>query len=129
MSNFIERSGYRIYAKLTEDEGGATSTAPVTSAGSSVAGQSIPLAMTRRNWKQYETFAGSTVFEVDPKTYQKCKEAKARYQRWSDYIDEDDGETGKTILAHAKTYPNKGILLKEKGTGAMVFLKNTFGKK
>ena len=118
----MNKTAHEIYRELRED-------APVaTAAGSAVAGADIPLAAPRRNWKQYETFAGSTVFEVDPKTYEKCKEAKARYQRWSDYIDETDGEDGKTILAHARTYPGKGILLKEKGTGAMVFLKNTFQK-
>lgn len=80
----------------------------------------------RRNWKDMDKFAGSHVFEVDGSCFDKCKSAKQRYERWDKYISEDDGETGQDIIKFAKTYPKRGVILKDKTTGAMVHLKNPF---
>lgn len=96
---------------------------PVNVSGG-VAGSDKPIGQVlRRNWKDMETFGGSNVFDVEPCTYSKCKEAKQKYERWDKYVSEEDGEVGQDILKFARTYPGKGIVLREKGTNAMVYLK------
>lgn len=113
--------------KLTkEDIDNLFEDAPVNVSGG-VAGAERPLGQVqRRNWKDQEKFAGCTVFEVESGTYVKCKEAKQKFVRWSNYINDEDGEIGQDILKFAKSYPGKGIVLKEKGTNAHVFLKNPY---
>lgn len=97
--------------------------APVN-VSSGVAGKDVPLGkVVRRNWQEMDTFAGSNIFDVDPCTYSKCKAAKQKYERWDKYVNEEDGEVGQDILKFARSYPGKGIVLREKGTNAMVYLK------
>jgi hypothetical protein len=76
----------------------------------------------RRNWKDMDKFGGSHVFDVEGKTVDKTKAAKQRYEKWDKYITDEDGPVGQEILKFAKTYPNKGIILKAK-SGEMVHLK------
>jgi len=96
--------------------------APVNVAGG-VAGHDKPIGIVRRNWQDMEKFGGANVFDVDPCTYSKCTAAKQKYERWDRYVSDEDGEVGQDILKFAKTYPGKGIVLREKGTNAMVYLK------
>lgn len=111
--------------KLIECEGGGTAvgSAPVCSAGSAMAGTDLPLGIaTRRKYEDEDEFANSVVFEVEPATFAKLKEAKARKIDWALCLIEGNPDDDR--LRNHKVSSAKGILLKEKYSGRLLFLKN-----
>lgn len=65
-------------------------------------------------------FAGAPVFDVDMDTLMKSRFGKSRYHRYSRYVGED--ETGEAIRKTGRE-TSKDIVLKDKGTGAMMYLR------
>ncbi len=72
-------------------------------------------------------FAGMDVFEVASEFYHKCKLGKKKFAKYADYVGED--ETGEAIRQYGRHWKTKSnpILLQDKSTGHMQFLK--YGKK
>lgn len=68
-----------------------------------------------------EDHAGDAVFHVDKDSYHKSIKGKAKYARFKTYVGED--ETGKSIRHYALRNPNKNIILKDKDSGNMVYLR------
>ena len=70
----------------------------------------------------FRTFAGRRVFEVDSETFNKCRLGKKKYARYEQYV--GTGEVGEAIRAYGKTHHSKrGIILVDKTTGAMLYLR------
>lgn len=68
------------------------------------------------------TFAGCRVFEVDSDTFRKCRLGKRRYARYEQYV--GSGDVGQAIREYGRTrHSRKGIILIDKITGAMLYLK------
>lgn len=96
---------------------------PNTSGGPNIAGMDQPIIKqpTRRK-KPDDQFAGSPVFDVDSETYKKCMHGKPAYARWRNFVDvEEDLES--SIKSYAHKNPASSIVLRNKTTGAMVYLK------
>src|SRR3954466_5773461 len=72
-----------------------------------------------------ETFAGHQVFTVDSDRFHTCRMGKRRYARWVNYIGSDD--IGIKIKAFGYKYPYKPIILKNRSTGSMLYLR--YGKR
>jgi hypothetical protein len=66
-------------------------------------------------------FAGAPVFEVDHDKLWKSRFGKHPRHRYSRYVGEDD--LGSEIKDYAKKNPKSSIILKNKSTGEMVFLR------
>lgn len=62
-------------------------------------------------------------FEVDADLFERCRQAKLRYDRWDKHILENDGQVGQDILKYARGNPGKGIVLIEKNENTQIFLK------
>jgi len=68
-----------------------------------------------------DKFMGMKVFDVDTDRYMKSRLGKKKYTRYSRYVGED--EIGETIRAYGRKYPKEGILLRDKSTNHMIFLR------
>jgi hypothetical protein len=68
-----------------------------------------------------ETFAGNIVFQCDDEVYHKCRLGKAKYARYKTFVGDD--EAGKIIRDYGRKYPQKNIVLKNKTSGAMLYLR------
>lgn len=77
----------------------------------------------RRTSKPYvaETFNGSAVFEVDTDTFMKCRLSKRKHDRYEQYIGECEG--GEDIRQYGLDNPGKPIMVKDRQTGAMLYLR------
>jgi hypothetical protein len=73
-----------------------------------------------RHIKENTEFAGAPVFDVDMDTLMKSRFGKNRYHRYSKYVGED--ETGEAIRKTGRETA-KDIVLKDKGTGTMMYLR------
>ena len=67
-----------------------------------------------------DTFAGADVFNVDRETFMKSRFGKSRYHRYSRYVGE--GPKGEEIRTHGRS-TTRDIIVKDEGTGAMVYLR------
>ena len=68
-----------------------------------------------------ETFAGHRVFHVDSDKAWKSRNGKGKRDRYKKYVGEDDD--GNEIRDFARKNPKKSIVLKDKMTGSMMFLR------
>lgn len=77
----------------------------------------------RRKTKVFEetSFRGHTAFEVDDEFFHRCREGKKRYDRYVDYVGDD--ERGNEIRQYGLKNPGKPIIVKHKNTGAMQYLR------
>lgn len=66
-------------------------------------------------------FANARVFDVDSDKVMKSRFGKKDRDRWRKYVDEDD--EGEEIRQYAKKNPKDSIILKDRATGAMVYLR------
>ncbi len=68
-----------------------------------------------------EEHAGDAVFHVDPEVFHKSMQGKSRYARYKTYVGED--EIGVKVKDYAKSNPNKNVMLKDKQSGALLYLR------
>lgn len=69
-------------------------------------------------------FAGSKVFEVDSDTFHKSIKGKKKFARFKKHMSLEDYETvGEDIRSYAKNNPKKDIILKDKASGRMLYLR------
>jgi len=106
---------FKQFMKLNEE--------PVSSAASNVTGggevggtdtmaaPTVPMHM----------FANCAVFDVCKDRYHKCIQGKKQYDKYENYVGND--EIGEAIRQYGRKYPNKSIIVREKDTHAMVFLR------
>ena len=101
--------------------------APANSvAGGNVNLDPFVLKKRRKNAKvQTETFGGQKVFIVPPQRFFDARLGKSRYDRYEKYVGND--KLGETIRQYGRNNPQKAIILKNSGNGAMLYLK--YGKK
>lgn len=64
-------------------------------------------------------FAGYPCVEVDDATYMKCSQGKKPYARWKNYVEEEQLEN----FVKKEFNKEKKLLMKNKNTGAMSFIK------
>jgi hypothetical protein len=69
-----------------------------------------------------DLFAGAEVFDVSPEVFSNCRLGKLRYHRWARYVGDD--MIGQKIRAYGVANPNKSIVIRDKRTGAMMFLRH-----
>ena len=69
-------------------------------------------------------FAGNEVFEVDSECFGRCRIGKKKYERYENYVGND--ETGQAIREYGLKNQGKAIVVQDKNTGAMMFLR--YGK-
>jgi len=72
-----------------------------------------------------EMFGGHRVFLVDTERFHKARLAKRAQHKYTKYVGDD--EIGDNIRTYGRSNPGKPILLKDKNTGAMQYLK--YGRK
>jgi hypothetical protein len=85
---------------------------------------SVILGMLRRKApnpiaEEFETFAGSIVFEVSSKVFHIARNEKRKGKHWRKYLDEDDCFA--EIREYAKKNPGRGIVLRNENTGEMCY--------
>ena len=71
-----------------------------------------------------ETFAGAVVFEVSSSTFHNAKMEKRKGKHWRTYLDECDELA--EIREYANKNPNKAIVLQNRTTNEMVYVR--YGK-
>lgn len=71
--------------------------------------------------KRVPDFAGCRVFEVNSTVFQKCKFGKKKFARYEQYVGNDP--TGLEIKEYGKANLKRGIILMDKFTGAMLYLR------
>lgn len=71
---------------------------------------------------QPTTFAGSPIFKVDPDTFAKCCQGKAKWARWSKILNLED-EGYQSIRSFAYKNPRRPIVVQCCETGEMKFLR------
>lgn len=67
-------------------------------------------------------FAGSRVFDVDGKIMHLSRHGKVKPHRYSRYVGAD--KTGEEIRKYGRSNPKKGIILQDRKTGAMSYLRH-----
>jgi hypothetical protein len=75
--------------------------------------------------KKRKKFAGAIVFEVDTDRYMKARLGKRKYVRYEKYVGND--EIGEEIRQYALCHPKESIILQDKTSGYMMYLR--YGKK
>lgn len=78
--------------------------------------------MQRRKDIDEDMFAGSEVFDVEPDVFAQCRLGKVRFHRWSKYVGDD--AIGQKIRAYGLANPKKSIVVRDKRSGAMMFLRH-----
>lgn len=68
-----------------------------------------------------DTFAGNAVFNCDSETFNKCRMGKTKYVRYSTFVGDD--EIGENIRQYGRMYPDRGIVLRDALSGAMLYLR------
>lgn len=68
-----------------------------------------------------DTFAGADVFDVDMGTLNKARYPKQKWERFSKYVGVE--EEGEGIRSHARKNWTKNIILRDKTTGLMSYLR------
>lgn len=76
------------------------------------------------NMMAEETFAGAIVFEVSSSTFHNAKMEKRKGKHWRTYLDECDELC--EIREYANKHPNKPIVLQNRNTNEMVYVR--YGK-
>ena len=102
---------------------------PTNSAsGGSIAGlpPDEPPMFRRKKTARRKKFAGCEVFEVDSDRYHNCKRMKTRYERYSKIVGNDS--IGEEIREYGRANPGKSIIIQDRITGAMTYLKIGSGR-
>jgi hypothetical protein len=71
--------------------------------------------------KKREKFAGADVFKVDYTTFMKNRFGKKKYAKYEDHVGNDD--IGQEIRDYGLRNPGKPIILQDRLTGAMMYLR------
>jgi hypothetical protein len=71
-----------------------------------------------------DVFAGNPVFNVDSTYFHHCKNGKRKYLPYANYV--GFGDEGERIREYGLKYPEKPIILRDKSTKAMIYLR--YGK-
>ena len=79
-------------------------------------------ALFDQKFKKLEHFAGHPVFTVTSDVFHKCRLGKMPYHQWLAYVGFDNN--GQMIREYALKNPKKPIILKDRNTGAMVYLRH-----
>lgn len=82
----------------------------------------IVMRMLRRKapmMEEFDTFAGSVVFEVSSKVFHMARNEKRKGKHWRKYLDEDDCFAD--IREYAHKNPGRGIVLRNENTGEMCY--------
>lgn len=110
------------HPKYMKEEAPANNVGSGNIAGMGVGPQGEP-GMSMASMVRRRTFAGKTVFEVDPEYFYKARMGKKNEHRYEKYVGND--ETGQAIRAYGRDRKNKGkpIVLQHRDTGAMMYLK------
>jgi hypothetical protein len=66
-------------------------------------------------------FANKEVFEVTGDCYSKCTFGKAKYHKYENYVGND--ATGEAIRQFGRENPKASILVRNKDTGSMMYLR------
>jgi len=69
--------------------------------------------------EEFDSFAGSVVFEVSSKVFHMARNEKRKGKHWRKYLDEDDCFAD--IREYAKKNPGRGIVLRNENTGEMCY--------
>lgn len=69
-----------------------------------------------------QTFAGSRVFDVDSKTFDKCRFCKLPNKHYAKYLEND--EISNEVREYARKKPKSKIILRDAKTGLMTYLRN-----
>jgi hypothetical protein len=69
--------------------------------------------------EEFDSFAGSVVFEVSSKVFHTARNEKRKGKHWRKYLDEDDCFAD--IREYAKKNPGRGIVLRNENTGEMCY--------
>ena len=97
--------------------------------GSKTPKTSVILGYFRRkapNMMAEETFAGAIVFEVSSSTFHNAKMEKRKGKHWRTYLDECDELA--EIREYANKHPKKPIVLQNRNTNEMVYVRYGKGK-
>jgi len=90
--------------------------------GGNIAVRGIPLLKKPPKGLVMKRFGGIDVFAIDPTYFQKSRLGKKKYTRYSGYVGED--EACEYILAFARKYPKKPIIVMDSSTGCMQYLRH-----
>jgi len=85
-----------------------------------------PPMFRRKKVSKRKKFAGCEVFEVDSDRYHGCRRIKGRYERYSRLAGND--EIGEEIREYGRANPGKSIIIQDRITGAMTYLKIGSGR-
>jgi hypothetical protein len=75
----------------------------------------------KKKGSKRKKFAGCEVFEIDSDRYNRCRNIKTRYERYSRLVGIDD--IGTEIREYARKNPRKSIIVQDEATGVMTYLK------
>ena len=95
-------------------------------AGTAPAGDDPPVRRGNNKILRRKKFAGCEVFEVDSDRYHNCKRMKTRYERYSKIVGNDS--IGEEIREYGRANPGKSIIIQDRITGAMTYLKIGSGR-
>jgi hypothetical protein len=82
---------------------------------SQVAKKDMPL---KNKKKTYDVIRRYKKFSVPPETFRKFETGRNKFERWSKYLDLEDGSQ-KAVYDYAKKNPKNTIILTDATTGAM----------
>lgn len=105
VKQFLDQAETLVKAELWEEGEASTTTADVAT-------PDVPM------------FGGARVFKVDTATFMKARMGKKKFDRWYNYVDEDNG--GADIRSYGLKNPKAPIVLQDSATGAMMYLR--YGK-
>lgn len=79
------------------------------------------VVVVKRPTEPTKRFAGCDVFEVDGDTFSRCKDGKPHQKHWKSWVGDD--ESGKAIRDYATKNPNKSIIIQDKASKAMLYVR------
>jgi len=97
---------------------------PITVSGG-IAMRDMPLGKPPKGLVM-KKFAGIDVFAVDPNIYMKSRFGKKKFDRYKNYVGED--EVGNYIRLFARKNPKAPIIVMDSSSGCMQFLRHGFKK-
>tara|TARA_S200000501_G_scaffold44196_1_gene35801 strand:+ start:537 stop:1313 length:777 start_codon:yes stop_codon:yes gene_type:complete len=116
------RSEYLSEIYQEELSAGSGAIAGIGVPNPSMTGQAEPAGITyAQRKKKRKKFAGTEVFEVDPEVFMKARFGKKKYDKYENYVGNDD--IGQEIRQYGRSNPGKSIIIQDSLTGAMLFLK------
>jgi hypothetical protein len=71
--------------------------------------------------KKKDTFAGCSVFDVDPNEYSKCMRGRMKFERWGKKLNMED-EHNSEIRSYSHKNPGAPVIVRNQMTGEMSYL-------